>query len=244
MSNEGLLPLFGQNGCKSISLQSGIGVVERTGYGAFVVYSRTSLSDLLMVVQDVRKDITSLDKMSTIFLMGPTPVFYGPAEGRAKTSWRRDFLRYVGNEPTIDSDWLIVLPEPYHCDWSQVDYPAKLRMSSDEQIWAQIHWENHFIKMSLNKGVAVMHAYFRWDGNAGSTARCEAGSLLSKIEDGKCDRVVLNLPLDSQSVPYLEAHLLDAYELMMSGKFSLVRDSPTTSLDSFFEAIVDMTKHV
>lgn len=149
---------------KEIALRDGDGRVERTKGGAFIVFSRVSLQKLLEIVRESNPRVQELEQMNTIFLMGPTPRFFGPVEGRATTSWRREFLQYADENQALNENWLIVLPEPWNFDWSSVDYPS---LEGEEQVFAQIHWENHFIGLSLRKGVAVFHSHFRWKGNAG-----------------------------------------------------------------------------
>ena len=160
--------------------------------------------------------------MKTVFLLGPTPAFFG--DQRATTSWRRAFVQYLDQAPEFNNDYLIVLPEPPECDWQRVNYPGL--SSPDEQVYAQIHWEAHFIDLALQTGIIVLHAHFRWAGNAGPTARFEAGKLLDRLSSDRVNHCVINLPRDSQSVPYLVPHLLHAKELFNQGRFALTECSP------------------
>lgn len=238
-------PIVRQIRLKEIALRDGSGRVERTTGGAFIVYSRVSLPTLLDIIQLSNPSIKKLSEMKTIFLMGPTPKFYG--EERATTSWRREFLSYADTNIALNEDWLIVLPEPFDCNWSSVDYPL---LSSEEQVYAQIHWEDYFIGLSMKRGIAVFHSHFRWKGNAGPTARFEGGRLLASFE--KMDCVVLNLSPDSQNVPYLEAHLSKAIRMRALGLLKLTRCSPLSTkgeeievigqLNEFFNAILDFVE--
>lgn len=218
---------------KEVALRDGKGRVERIEGGAFVVYSRVSRRELLDIIQRSNPSVQDLDQMKTIFLMGPTPKFWGE-DGRATTSWRREFLSYVSTSKSLNENWMIILPEPFDCNWSSVDYPL---LSSGEQVSAQIHWEDYFIGLSMRNGIAVFHSHFRWKGNAGPTARFEGGRLLASL--AHLDRVVFNLSPDSQSVPYIEPHLSKALCLNELGSFRLTRCSPLHRPSSSDEGVME-----
>lgn len=230
--------IFHQHSLAEEALRSGSGHIGRTQCGAFIIYSRISEEELLTEIRRERPSMESLREMSTVFLMGPTPRFFGEKEGRATTSWRREFLEYADSHQGLTSEWLIVLPEPYDCNWSSVDYPG---LKPSEQVHAQIHWETFFINLSLNKGITVLHAHFRWSGNAGPTARCEAGRVMNELT--KLDRCVINLPPDSESVPYIEAHLSDATIAHTENKFRLTRSSPLQLLTDGFTPVLSQGIH-
>ncbi len=210
-----------QQELSQFAVREGRGQIIQSAHGAFVVFSRASLNTVLWAVRRVKPIITALTQLKTVFLLGPTPTFFG--EQRATTSWRRDFVRYLDQSPAFNSDYLIVLPEPYDCDWSSVNYEG---LTSDEQVYAQIHWETHFIDLALITGVIVLHAHFRWAGNAGPTARFEAGKLLDRLDADRVNHCVINLPRDSQSVPYLMPHLMAAQAMLEQGRFALTECSP------------------
>jgi hypothetical protein len=74
----------------------------------------------------------------------------------------------------LDDRFIIVLPEPFSCNWKDVDYPSLTEPM--EHIYAQVHWEDYFIDLAVKTGVLVLHAHFNWKGNAGPTARFEGGN--------------------------------------------------------------------
>lgn len=208
--------------CKEIGIRDGIGSISQLyEKGPFVLYSRTSANDTLAFIQTT-KHIEHLDEMKTIFLLGPTPKFFG--EDRASTSWRRSFVDYVKNDSILNDDFLIVLPEPASCNWKDVDYGTL----SDpmDQIYGQLHWEDYFINLAARSGVLVLHSHFRWSGNAGPTARCEAGKLFALMTANRINAAVVNLPEETQTCQYINAHLLDALSLFNQGKFALTKCSP------------------
>ena len=118
-----------------LGVTSGKGVIQQLHEnGPFIVYSRTSPDDVLKKIQSI-KPITSIKEMKTIFLLGPTPQFFG--ENKASTSWRRAFVEYLKIHRLNDS-YLVVLPEPYSCDWKDVDYECFTQPM--EHIYGQVHW--------------------------------------------------------------------------------------------------------
>ena len=218
---------------REIGLNKGKGyVIQPRENGAFFVFSRISTTELLEEIQKRKPSIQSLDELKTIFLLGPTPTFFG--ENRATTSWRREFVEYTSEwlgvglwEPltmsTFDDRFMVVLPEPLFGDWKDVDYPG---LNGIEHVYAQIHWENHFINLASQTGILVLHAHFRWQGNAGPTARFEGGSLFAQMKEGKVNACVLNLPKDTQSAQYINSHLPDAKTLCERGRFQITSCSP------------------
>ena len=202
-------------------INTGEGKIERSKHGAFIVYSRASLSSVTEVVHQARPEITHLEQLKTVFLLGPTPTFFG--ENKATTSWRRAFVTYLDTAFEFNDSFLIVLPEPFDCDWQSVAYPG---LHGVEHIYAQVHWEDAFIDLAFKTGIAVLHAHFRWQGNAGPTARLEAGKLLALMKEDKVKCCVINLPNDSETVQYIEAHLLDALKYTLEGRFLLDFCSP------------------
>ena len=218
---------------QTVSIREGEGVVMQLySDGPFVVYSRISADKVLGYVRAYCPKINSLDEMKTIFLLGPTPPFFG--SNRATTSWRRSFLEYLTNNKSLNDNFLIVLPEPYSCEWKDVDY--KCLTEPMEHIYAQVHWEDYFIDLAVKTGVLVLHAHFRWlgGGNAGPTARFEGGKLLSLLKEDKLTAAVINLPKDSQTIQYITTHLVHALSLYNKGRFLLTECSPLTLNDNNF----------
>jgi hypothetical protein len=209
---------------QSAGLHTGEGVVNQLYQGGpFVVYSRITLDTLLREIKKVKPDFSCLEDMKTIFLLGPTPVFFG--DKRATTSWRRSFVEWLlETRPSLKDDILIVIPEPEGCDWKGVDYPTLTE--PNEHICAQTHWENYFINLAAKTGILVLHAHFRWSGNAGPTARLEGGKLFSLASSGELNGAVVNFPSDTQTAQYIKVHLLDAIELYEKGRFVLTSCSP------------------
>ncbi len=208
-----------------ISTRKGTGTVYQLYTdGPFIVYSRISVNDLLHIIRlrlPPNRMIESLDEMKTIFLAGPTPEFFGAK--KASTSWRRSFVDYLTKTKQLDDSYLVVLPEPYGCDWKDVDYDCLTEPM--EHVYAQIHWETHFIDLAVKTGVYVAHAYARWSGNALPTGRFEIGKLLSLMEENKLKAAVINCPKESQSIQYITAHILDAELLYYNDKFILTQCS-------------------
>lgn len=250
---------------KEIGLTTGSGVMTRTKHGAFVIYSRISIQKILEAVKEV-KPIQSLEELKTIFLLGPTPQFFG--ENKATTSWRRDFVDYIDEH--LNDSFLIVLPEPFNCDWKLVDYPGLNK--PEQHIYAQVHWEDYFINLAAKTGILVLHAHFMWKGNAGPTVRLEAGKLFVLMKEDKVNAAVLNLPIETQTAHYIGSHLLDAQSLYERGRFEMTSCSPlkldannnpvdkdgkiveagiypngsieSGCLDEFFRKIVEMTTKI
>lgn len=207
---------------REMGVHSGKGVCEQSQHGAFIVYARLSPDALLKYIQERRPSVGKLEEMHTIFLMGPTPRFYG--DERASTSWRREFVAYMDETPLFDSRFLVVVPEPRDCDWTSVDYPGVTRPV--EHIYGQLHWEDYFISLASETGVLVLHAHFRWGGNAGPTARIEAGRLMTLLRKGSLCAAVINYPCDTETAQYIEAHLMYANTHLMYGLFLLSDCSP------------------
>ncbi len=239
---------------KQLGLTTGCGEVKRTKHGAFVVFSRTSLLELTCIIKSANPLIEKLSEMKTIFLMGPTPTFFG--ENRATTSWRREFVAFLDNHPEIDDSFMIAIPEPFDCNWKTVDYTVfDVPL---EHVYAQIHWEDFFITLAKNNGILVLHAHFMWKGNAGPTARCEAGMLFDAMREDKVNACVINYPAETQTAQYIDAHILDAKVLYERFRFTLTQCSPLKTstiidagvypngasdpgqLDHFFSKIVHM----
>lgn len=213
---------------QAIAITDGNGCVERTKHGAFIVYSRISLDSLFKIVSEGRHTtVRSLEDLKTIFLLGPTPKFYG--DNCASTSWRREFVKYLEECENINDDFIIILPEPKSCNWQDVDFPGLIGV---QHIYAQIHWEDYFINLAARTGVLVLHAHFRWGGNAGPTARLEAGKLLALAREGLIKSAVINCPQDSETAEYIKAHLLDMYDLYSRGRFGLTTCSPLNLNDN------------
>lgn len=209
---------------REIGLTTGKGVVEQIGFGAFVVYSRITPSDLLNEIQKVKPKIQSLEEMKTIFLLGPTPAFFG--ENKASTSWRRAFVEYVKSKGlgVVNDSFMIVLPEPKGYDWKEIDYPNL--KEPIEHIYGQTHWETYFIDLAVKTGVLVLHSYYRWKGNAGPTARFEGGKLFALASVNALNSAVVNIPKDSQTGQYADVHLVDVKEMYKKGRFALTSCSP------------------
>lgn len=205
----------------NIALNYGSGCLERSKYGAFIAYSRISVNSLLEQIREVKPIVKSLEDMMTIFLLGPTPRFYG--ETRASTSWRREFIEYIDGCENLNDNFLIVLPEPKSCNWKDVDFP---NLIDKQHIYAQVHWEDYFINLAAKTGLLVLHAHFRWGGNAGPTARIETGKLLALSKENLVRAAVINYPQDCETAEYIESHLLDMENLYVSGYFSLTHCTP------------------
>lgn len=211
----------GQEKYRLAGLETGTGEIKQSKHGAFIIYARASVKTILETIQVVRPELTHLEQLKTVFLIGPTPTFCGV--NKATTSWRREFVQYLDEADEFDDTFMIVLPEPFNCDWASVDYPNLVGI---EHVFAQVHWENEFIDLAVKTGITVLHSHFRWKGNAGPTARLEAGKVLSLIKENKVKCCVINLPKDSQTVQYIETHLHDAIKYAREGRFLLSECSP------------------
>ena len=108
-------------------------VIQRRENGPFIVYSRIDIMKLTDEINTKLSTRKCLDEMKIIFLMGPTPAFFG--ELKATTSWRREFVNYLTDHSLLDDRFMVVLPEPEECDWSKVDFP--LLKKREEHIYAQ-----------------------------------------------------------------------------------------------------------
>lgn len=104
-----------------------------------------------------------------------------------------------------------------------MNYP---NLNGLENIYAQVHWENHFINLASQTVILVLHAHFRWQCNAGPTARFEAGCLFARMKENTINACVLNLPMDTESAQYINSHLPDARTLYDSGRFVITSCSP------------------
>lgn len=213
---------------RHIALTSGTGILKRTKYGGFVVFSRMPPTTLLEKIKEVEPTIESLEQLKTLFLLGPTPTFFGDGV-RATTSWRREFLELADQVAEFDARFLVVIPEPEDCNWKSVDYSG---LESWEHVYAQLHWEDYFINLAAETGILVLHAHFRWAGNAGPTARLEAGKLFALMKEGKVNACVLNMPNESETVQYITAHLVDAKDLHERGFFTMTTCSPLIIVDN------------
>lgn len=216
--------IYYQERLRGIALSDGHGVVKRSAHGAFIVFARASPEAVLKEIQKVHSYVESLREMTVVFLAGPTPRFFGSVEERASTSWRREFLLYIDGQPQMNGSFLIVVPEPEQCDWGQVDFAGL--SSVQDNTYAQLHWEAHYIFLASQYGTLVLHSHFRWAGNAGPTARCEAGHLFALMANGKLRSGVVNCAPDSQTTQYIEAHLADALMLLRAGLFVTTACSP------------------
>ena len=211
-----------QSEYQSVSIRYGNGIIIQLYVnGPFIVYSRTSEQKVLNTIRNYRS-IETLDEMKTIFLLGPTPQFFG--ENKATTSWRRDFLEYLTKKRMLNDSFLIVLPEPFTCDWKDVNY--KDLIDPMEHIYCQIHWEDYFIDLAVKTGILVLHAQFMWKGNAGPTARFEGGKLLSLLKEDKLNAAVINCPKESQTIQYITSHLVHSLSLYNKGRFLFTECSP------------------
>lgn len=218
---------------RSIGLFDGHGATKQSKHGATIVYARTSMDELMnMVHKNGNKDFIP------IFLLGPTPPFFG--ENKATTSWRRELVQYLDQEPEIDDRFWFILPEPENCDWKEVDFPG---LEGKEHIYAQLHWEDYLINMAAVTGILVLHAHFRWDGNAGPTTRFEAGKLFALMKQDLLNACVINYPDETESAQYIDAHLLDATDLLKKGRFALTNCAPD-AMTPFFDEIVKMARNV
>jgi hypothetical protein len=212
---------------QEIGITQGKGVVQQTKHGAFIVYSRITPEDLLNEIKRIRPTVTSLDELITIFLLGPTPAFFG--DNKATTSWRRSFVKYIDFEQCVkfNENFIVILPEPYDCDWKKVDYPnLDGKMDIMDHIYAQVHWEDYFINLAAKTGILVLHSHFRWSGNAGPTARMEAGKMFALMKENKLKGGVINYPIETETAQYIKSHLIDANELFHEGRFMLTTCSP------------------
>ena len=167
---------------------------------ALIVFSRITPDSLLKEIKNFNPYIRDLRDLHFIFLLGPTPTFFG--ENKATTSWRRAFIDYCDKYKELNNSYVIVLPEPKDCNWESVNYP---KLKGKEHIYCQLHWEDYFINLAALNGVLVSNAYFRWKGNAGSTAGLETGKLFALIKESKVNAAVLNYPLNLQTAEYIEA---------------------------------------
>lgn len=182
----------------------GVGDLFATPHGALVVFSQFPL-----------ERIPEYHRKTFVFLAGPTPEeFRGAAPPPVHDPytqqlryWRKRVLHLLACDPSFDTQFVVVVPEPAEAKWAACTFPG---MDAYAASMHQLTWE-HIMQEQAH--VVAMFCWFRWTlpgrvpGNCGPTTRFEVGFGMGKWPQR---RLVVWVPddgpLPSQSACWIKAH--------------------------------------